>query len=69
MSKIDLGIILPLGTKTIFGAVSAITFIDGERYYFLVKPDTTVTMLPQAYFDHPTNMGIPDLSDAKSHLL
>lgn len=51
MSVLDPSEVLPLGTKTDFGEVAAISFIGGERYYFLIDHEKTVTMLPQVYFD------------------
>lgn len=42
---------LPIGTRTIFGEVSGITFI-GERYYFLLN-DTGVSLMPAIVVETP----------------
>lgn len=38
----------PIGTKTKFGKVSAIQFLEGERYYFLVDKSGSVSYIPQS---------------------
>jgi len=38
--------ILPLGTKTTYGIVSAIHSKSGERSYFMVDKDKTVSLIP-----------------------
>ena len=37
---------LPLETETPFGKISAISFIDGERIYFMTHNSGTVSMIP-----------------------
>lgn len=35
-----------LGTKTVWGSLSAIGVIEGERYYWFVNDDESVAMIP-----------------------
>lgn len=37
---------LPLGTKTVWGKISMIGITGGERYYWMVDKDRTVSMMP-----------------------
>jgi hypothetical protein len=42
---------ISLGTRTKFGKVSAIGFISGERYYFLINKFGVVSMMPAAVIE------------------
>ena len=37
---------LPLGTETPFGKVQAVGITGGERYYWLIAQDGSVSMMP-----------------------
>jgi hypothetical protein len=37
-----------LDTQTVFGKISMIRLIDGERYYFCVDEDGDVSMIPES---------------------
>lgn len=37
---------LPLGTPTRWGPIAAISFRDGERYYFMIDKHKTVSLMP-----------------------
>lgn len=39
--------LIPIGTKTKIGKVSAVANIGGERYYFMIDKFGTVSMMPQ----------------------
>ncbi len=47
------GEILPLGTDTEFGEVSAVGCIDGERYYWMVGQHGDVSMIPADATEEP----------------
>lgn len=41
-----MGALLPLGTMTKWGRVGAVGLTRGERYYWLVSENGTVSMMP-----------------------
>jgi hypothetical protein len=44
---------LPLGTQTQWGKIGAVGYIQGERYYWMIDEDGSVSMMPAFVVETP----------------
>lgn len=58
---------LKLGTLTEFGEIVAVKWIEGERYYFCINEDKTVSFLPSEVLQ-PTPTKVADSKKGKASM-